>query len=95
LPPEPDKTVALKAKEFVTKADEAREQFRYSLAFWLLFAMLASFVMHYTTVLVLELTDRGDAVDSLTQIFHSWLPVVSGFVGTSVAYYFAKQGTAR
>ena len=95
MEPEPDRPGPLKAKEFVTKAEMEREKFRFSLAFWLVFSLMASILIHYATVLVLELSDKSKAVEGLTQIFHSWLPVISGFVGSAVGYYFAKHGTVK
>jgi hypothetical protein len=60
------------------------------LAYWLVIVLGGSIVIHYATVLVLEMYGYHKAVESLEKIFNSWLPVISGLVGAATTYYFTK-----
>jgi hypothetical protein len=64
------------------------------LANWLLGILVISFVVHYLAIVVLSLCEKEEAVEALSSAFGSWLPVMSGFVGGAVTYYFTReQGT--
>jgi len=41
--------------------------------------------------LTLELEGRSAAVQSLSQIFNVWLPVIASLVSAAVTYYFTKE----
>jgi hypothetical protein len=68
------------------RADTARR-----LAYWLVIILGGSILAHYITTLVLEIYGKRDAVESLSQIFNSWLPVISGLVGGATTYYFTRE----
>ncbi|SHI83437.1 hypothetical protein SAMN02745216_00626 [Desulfatibacillum alkenivorans DSM 16219] len=50
-----------------------------------------SFFVHYLAMFVALLLDCDQKVASLGDLFNSWLPVISGFVGACVTYYFTKD----
>lgn len=57
----------------------------------LLGVLVASFVVHYVAITVLSLYEKTAAVESLSSLFGNWLPVMSGFVGGAVTYYFTRR----
>lgn len=61
------------------------------LAFSLVVVLALTIAIHYVTTIILELNGHHDAVESIEKIFNSWLPVIAGFVGAAVAYYFTKD----
>ena len=61
------------------------------LAYWLLVILVVSFVVHYVAVIILSLYEKREAVEALSSLFGSWLPVMSGFVGGAVTYYFTRE----
>ncbi len=64
------------------------------LANWLLVILGASFVVHYIALTILSLNEKTETVEALSSLFGTWLPVMSGFVGGAVTYYFTReQGT--
>ena len=64
------------------------------LANWLVGVLVVSFVVHYFAIILLSLYEKKEAVEALSSLFGSWLPVMSGFVGGAVTYYFTReQGT--
>ena len=64
------------------------------LANWLLGILVISFVVHYAAIVLLSLYEKKEAVEALSSLFATWLPVMSGFVGGAVTYYFTReQGT--
>ena len=59
---------------------------------YILLALLAStFVLHYITTLILCCYGQAETAKSLGQIFDKWLPVITGFVGGAVTYYFTRE----
>ncbi len=68
------------------RADTARR-----LAYSLVWILGGTVLVHYITVLVLEVRGRSGAVDSLGRIFNVWLPVIASLVSAAVTYYFAKE----
>jgi hypothetical protein len=61
------------------------------LAGTLMVIMGLSLVAHYIVVTIFVARGNMAAVESLQNIFHAWLPVISGLVGAAVAYYFADK----
>lgn len=61
------------------------------LAAWVIGIMAFSIILHYGCVLLLVFTKRTDGITVLSDIFHSWLPVVSGLAGAAATYYFTKE----
>ena len=77
----------IQPNSFVSNASKEK----FALAFWLILTLLLSVLVHYSATVVLEWNDKGKASESLSRIFHAWLPVISGFVGSAVAYHFTKK----
>ena len=61
------------------------------LAYLLLSILVISFVVHYAAIILLSLYEKTEAVEALSLLFGSWLPVMSGFVGGAVTYYFTRE----
>lgn len=61
------------------------------LAFRLIWILVGSGFLHYAVTAYLRYYEKNDAAENLSQIFEVWLPVISGFVGSTVAYYFSKE----
>ena len=61
------------------------------IAGWLLVILAGSLVLHYTSVTILILCKRDDALKVVEDIFHSWLPVLSGLAGAAATYYFTRE----
>ena len=68
------------------RADTARR-----LAYSLVFILGGSVVVHYITVLILEIKGRPEAVEGLARIFNTWLPVIASLVSAAVTYYFTRE----
>ena len=68
------------------RADTARR-----LAYALVAILGGTVLVHYVSVLTLELEGRSAAVQSLSQIFNVWLPVIASLVSAAVTYYFTKE----
>src|SRR3954469_8677884 len=62
------------------------EKRRWGLAFALVVLFAVVIIGHYSCLIALEL--RGKKTEGITGAFNSILPVVSGLVGSAVAYYF-------
>src|SRR5437870_463420 len=54
--------------------------------------LTGSIALHYACVMILILCKRDDAVKTLEDIFHSWLPVLAGLAGGAATYYFTREG---
>lgn len=61
------------------------------LAIWVLGILAASIALHYGCLLLLIFKNRSDGIPVLADIFHAWLPVVSGLTGAAATYYFTKD----
>lgn len=61
------------------------------LAFLLVWVLVLSFVLHYLSIVVLSAYGNAGAVKELSSLFGVWLPVMSGFVGGAVTYYFTRE----
>lgn len=61
------------------------------LAFILVTVLVITFVLHYISTLVLSCYGQQQTAEVLCQIFDKWLPVITGFVGGAVTYYFTKE----
>ncbi len=65
------------------------------LAFLLVWVLVLSFVLHYTAIVILGVYGKTETVETLSSLFGVWLPVMSGFVGGAVTYYFTREKNAR
>jgi hypothetical protein len=48
-------------------------------------------IVHYGAVITFAALKETATVDALQSIFHEWLPVLSGFLGAAISYYFADR----
>ncbi len=55
--------------------------------FWLL---AVSGAIHYVATAYFSQADNPEAVQALSDFFGTWLPVISGFFGAAVTYYFTR-----
>jgi hypothetical protein len=65
------------------------ERHRGALTFAVVILLGAMIVGHYICVLVLEW--NGKKIDGVNSAFTTSLPVVSGLVGSAIAYYFTRR----
>lgn len=79
----------ISVNEFVNSAGVEKERYAGNLALWLILTLVATLLVHYTAILVL--ISLAKPTEALDQIFHAWLPVLSGFVGSAVTYYFTRD----
>lgn len=61
------------------------------LAFFLVAILVSTLVLHYIATLILSCYEQAETVQVLGEIFNKWLPVITGFVGGAVTYYFTKE----
>ena len=61
------------------------------LAYSLVWILGGTILVHYSSVLILELKGRTEAVEGLARIFNVWLPVISSLVSAAVTYYFTRR----
>lgn len=61
------------------------------LAFLLVWVLVLSFVLHYAAIILLGVYGKTETVETLSSLFGVWLPVMSGFVGGAVTYYFTRE----
>ena len=61
------------------------------LAYLLVILMALSVLGHYIAVVFLVLGGNQDAVSMLSDVFTTWLPVISGLAGSAVTYYFTRE----
>ena len=68
-----------------------REKTASNLAFLLVTILVVTLVLHYIATLILSCYEQAETVQVLGEIFNKWLPVITGFVGGAVTYYFTKE----
>ena len=73
------------------RAEKHHAQTASKLAFILVWVLVISFVAHYIAIGILSWKGKSDSVELLSSLFGIWLPVISGFVGGAVTYYFTKE----
>jgi len=89
VPPH-EETTHLPVNEFVTNASTKDQA---NLARLLIVGLFASIAFHYIAV-ILFVINKIDTKE-LAGVFNGWLPVLSGFVGSAVTYYFTKQNDPK
>jgi len=62
-----------------------------TLAYILICILTLSVVAHYGVTVWLLQSNKKEVVDITERIFNSWLPVISGFAGAAVTYFFTKE----
>ena len=50
-----------------------------------------SFALHYGATAAFRQWGDDDVAKALSSAFEVWLPVISGFVGSTVTYYFTRK----
>jgi nitrate reductase NapE component len=76
------------------KADPIKKQkvlTARTLAYILIGILTLSVVAHYSVTVWLLQSENGEVVDITDRIFNSWLPVISGFAGAAVTYFFTRE----
>jgi|SRR5882672_3321313 len=68
------------------RAETARK-----LAYFLVITLASSILVQYGSVLYLVHSGKAEALDNISKIFNSWLPVISGLVSGAATYYFTKD----
>jgi hypothetical protein len=68
-----------------------REKTASRIAMALLVIFASAMAIHYVSVLSLIWGDKESAIDVINRQFTTWLPVLSGLVGSAATYYFTKD----
>jgi len=53
-------------------------------------ALCLLFLAHFTAILMLA-HDKPNAVDEITRVFGTWVPIFSTLVGSAATFYFTKE----
>jgi hypothetical protein len=53
-------------------------------------ALCLLFAAHFTAILILA-HDKPNAVDEITRVFGTWVPIFSTLVGSAATFYFTKE----
>lgn len=61
------------------------------LAIIILSIFTVSFVGHYIISAVLVAYSLQSTADHISELFEIWLPLISGFTGSTVTYYFTRE----
>lgn len=69
-----------------------REKTARFIAILLIAILTLSVVFHYAMVIICSLCFENLDIQKLSQIYDGWLPVISGFVGAAVTYYYTQGG---
>ena len=62
-----------------------------TLAYMLILILAFSVFSHILLTVWLLPNDKTNVVEAVDRIFHSWLPVISGFAGAAVSYFFTRE----
>lgn len=73
------------------QAERHRAETARRIAFFLVWALVGSWVLHYAVSAYFLWNGHVDLAKSLSEDFRTWLPVISTSAGGAVAYYFAKE----
>lgn len=84
-------TVSDVGEELPFHEAEHRAHTARKLAYWLVGLLGATILVHYICVMILEVEGKHEAVESLSSIFQSFLPVISGLVGAATTFYFTQK----
>ena len=68
-----------------------RDVSRANLAKLLVALMGISVIVYFIALTVAIARGSTEAIETLRNAFNAWLPVMSGFVGAAIAYYFTKD----
>lgn len=73
------------------EAEKHRAETARRIAFFLVTALVGSWLFHYSVSTVLLWNGHADVAKTLSDDFKTWLPVISGLAGGAVTFYFAKE----
>lgn len=62
-----------------------------TLAYVIIIILTLSVLGHYTVTIYLLKSGQTNTVNVTERIFNTWLPVISGFAGAAVTYFFTKE----
>lgn len=62
-----------------------------NLAYALVAVLAASVVAHYIMVSSFAVNGNAEAISSLSDIFQTWLPVISGLASSGVTFFFTRE----
>jgi hypothetical protein len=62
------------------------------ITFVLLWITALSVFAHSAVVIVSHFLGRPDVANALSEVFRVWIPLLAGFLGSALAYYFAQRG---
>lgn len=48
-------------------------------------------LVHYVALIAFAVQKGANPTETLESAFHEWLPVLSGFLGAAISYYFADK----
>lgn len=73
--------------------DEARHKAETakSLAVWLVCVFAGSLVLHYVAVGILTHYGKEAPLETLSDAFNAWLPVLSSLLSAAATYYFTRE----
>lgn len=78
-------------KNNVYNSTRYRDETARSIANWLILIFALVIAAQYVFTIWLTLPEKIDALAVVEKLFSVVLPVVSGFVGAAVTYYFTKD----
>lgn len=103
--PEPDDDESVIEGGRITELDESQYQFdpiekhKLTTARWLAYALIGilagSFIIHYAVMTWLASQNKTEAMGVMENTFSAWLPVISGFAGAGVTYFFTRDRNGR
>ena len=62
-----------------------------TLAYIIIIILTLSVLGHYMVTIYLLKSGQASIVNVTDRIFNTWLPVISGFAGAAVTYFFTKE----
>ena len=105
LSPESSETakIDIEGGEIVGKLDDytdkSVERYKARTTRWIAYLLIGifgvSFVIHYAVIIHLATSNQNAAVEIAERTFGAWLPIVSGFVGAAVTYFFTRERNER
>lgn len=77
--------------EVAWRAEKHHAETASHLATILVWVLVLTFVAHYLAITIFSWAGKESTVETLSSLYGVWLPVISGFVGGAVTYYFTKE----
>ena len=73
------------------KIKAQRAKTKRTLAYLLIGVLFFSFGAHYGITTWLLLNEKASVAEALSRIFNTWSPVIAGFAGAAVTYFFTRE----